>query len=111
MRTRHRDQHNLVIVPFRIGVVRIFRMFAKREQVAVGQHRTLGVARGARSVELQNRIVWPCGIECKPSLRLNHRACFGLADNAPDIRELPGQCIARAVKAKAGEQYLRSGIL
>ena len=60
-------------------------MFAKREQIAVGQHRALWIAGGARGIELQNSVVRTSSFKGYPRLPLNHRPRFGFADNALNI--------------------------
>ena len=85
MGTWHRDQYNFVIIPFGIGMIGIFRMFAQRKQVTVGQDRTLGIAGGAGGIKLKNCIVGTCWFEHCTLLPGDHRARFGFADDSLDV--------------------------
>ena len=47
MRAGHGDEDNLIIIPLAIGMFFFSRIFAQGKQIAVGEHRTLGITRGA----------------------------------------------------------------
>ncbi len=111
MRARHRDKHRLVIVPFRIGQIGVGRVFPQREQIAVRQHGTFGIAGGPRGIKLQHGIVGTGWGEGRARRRLDQRPCLGVADDARRMVELARQLIGHRVEAGAGEDDLRPGIV
>ena len=107
MGARHCHQHRLVIVPFGVRQVEVVRMFAQREQVAVRQHRALGIAGGARGVKLEHRIIGARRDEGGSRGAIDHRSRFGSTDDGRGMVELARQLLVQIFEPRPREHHLR----
>ena len=110
MRAGHGDENGLV---FAQHIVRQFlpaRLLAQAEQVVVGQHRALGVARRARGVKLQHRVVKPGRVE-RTRLRSGHPCTRFVGGDAPGDALHGREGIAHRIEAVAQKDRLRLGVL